>query len=179
LGEPIASVTYAGLVRLDDRLIHGQVLVNWARALVLSRLVVVDDPLSLDERARSVLRAVVPSHISLWVGSVAAVPSALAEFAEPVDRHLVLLPSPLAAVHLYDAGIHYLVLNVACLGSTPDRIRLLPQVSLTPGEFKMLAMLASRGVEIVSQAVPSESIVRWPEIKARATRALPRQVDVL
>jgi PTS system mannose-specific IIB component len=177
LGEQIVSDTYAGLVRVDDRLIHGQVLVNWVRALALSRVVVVDDGLALDERARSILRAVLPGHVSLWVGPVSAVGAALVGFREPVDKHLVLVASPLTALALYDAYLHYIQLNVACLGFAPGKLRLLPQVSLTPAEFEVLGTLASRGVKVVSQAVPSDPMVRWPEIRARASHLLPTQVD--
>ncbi len=173
--EQNVSDAYAGLVRIDDRLLHGQVLVNWVRALGLSRVIVADDTLSLDERARSVLRAVLPSHVSLWVGPVSALGVALIDFPESVDKQLVLVASPFAALALYDSHIHYIELNIACLGFAPGKLHLLPQVSLTPAEFEMLGILDSRGVRVVSQPVPSDPMVRWPEIRARAYRLLLTQ----
>jgi len=174
LGEPTAFYTYSGLVRIDDRLIHGQVLVNWVRALALSRLVIVDDGLAGDALACSILEAIVPRHVSLWIGSAAGLK--YATFPEPVDKQLVLVASPFGALRLYDAGMHYLALNVGCLGSTNNRVRLFPQVSLTRAEYDVLVTLSLRGVTVISQALPSGPVVRWPEIAARGSRLLLRQV---
>jgi mannose/fructose/N-acetylgalactosamine-specific phosphotransferase system component IIB len=168
LSAPACSFTYSGLVRIDDRLLHGQVLVNWVRTLALQRLVIVDDALAADPIARSVLMAVSPAHASLWIGPAVAAVDALSSFAEPVDKHLVIAPSPSAALCLYDAGVHFVVLNVGCLGLSAGRMPLLPQVSLAPAEMDILDILASRGVELIFQALPAGRAVRWTEAQMRA-----------
>ena len=50
------------LNRIDERLIHGQVLVSWAKKLSVRRIVIVDDRCAEDALAKTVLSLSVPKE---------------------------------------------------------------------------------------------------------------------
>lgn len=149
-----------GLVRIDDRLLHGQVMLNWVRALRPKRIVVVDDKLVRDDFARGLLFAVVPPGIALWVGGVIEAASALLVRSDlSPQATMVLLRSPELALALYEAGVRFAELNVGCVGMQPGRVRIAPQVSLTKAEIEALKSLARFGVIVSFQALPSDKAI--------------------
>lgn len=149
-----------GLVRVDDRLLHGQVMLNWVRALRPKRIAIVDDALARDDFAQSLLSAVVPSGIALWVGGVAEAASVLlAQPGSSPQATMVLLRSPELALALYEAGVRFAELNIGCVGMQPGRVRVAPQVSLTKAEIEALKVLSRLGVNVSFQALPSEKAI--------------------
>ena len=58
------------LVRVDDRLIHGQVVVGWVQALGVQRLVLVDDQVAANEWERELYRLSVPAGLAVEFASV-------------------------------------------------------------------------------------------------------------
>lgn len=167
------------LVRVDDRLLHGQVVLNWVRRLRPRRIAIVDDAVAADPFVRSVLEAVVPAGIALWIGRVAQAPTMLLEdpTASP-DSTLVLLRNPTTARALYDAGVHYTALNVGCLAQTPQRWPLRPQVHLSLEESETLRYLASNGVTVYVQVLPSESAMSLDAATRRVSRYGQRRGSV-
>ena len=65
------------LVRIDDRLIHGQVVEGWLPVLKAQRIVVVCDQAASDETTRALMELSVPQAIRLDILTVAAAPSIL------------------------------------------------------------------------------------------------------
>ena len=59
------------LCRIDDRLIHGQVVVGWGAALGLDYIAVVDDELAASEWEQDLYRAGLPENIEARFASVA------------------------------------------------------------------------------------------------------------
>ena len=82
------------LVRIDDRLIHGQVVAGWLRALGARRIVIVDDATAGDEFLREVLTLAAPQGVPVEVLDLAGGAARCIELAaspEPVIR-----PGPFA-----------------------------------------------------------------------------------
>ncbi len=159
------------LVRIDDRLLHGQVVVNWVRTLRPRRIAIVDDEIATDGTTVSVLEATCPADLALWVGTVAEAASALVEQnpVPPADT-MILLRSPEHARALYDAGVCYEALNLGCLGAGAGRSRVHRQVSLSPDEMEALQYLASVGVVVSIQALPSHRAISLATVLSRRRR---------
>ena len=94
MGPPETGLVRFCLVRIDDRLIHGQVVLNWVRVLRPRRIAVVDDEIGNDPLSRSLIQLAAPAHIDSWVGPVVEAPAALLD--DPRHRPettLILVPS--------------------------------------------------------------------------------------
>ena len=159
------------LVRIDDRLLHGQVVVNWVRTLRPRRIAIVDDEIATDGTTVSVLEATCPADLALWVGTIAEAATALVEQSPvpPADT-MILLRSPAQARALYDAGVCYEALNLGCLGAGAGRRRVHRQVSLSPDEMEALQYLASVGVVVSIQALPSHRAISLATVLSRRRR---------
>src|SRR4030042_2473398 len=110
------ELVHFSLVLIDDRLLHGRVVLHWIPKLRPRRIAIVDDSLAGDSDALSLFEAVAPNDIALWIGPVGEAQKALLMNPSfPPGSTPVLVPSPKMARALFDAGIHYASLNVGCL----------------------------------------------------------------
>ena len=154
------------LVRIDDRLLHGQVALNWVRALRPARIVIADDGLAHDVLGRAAAVAAAPPGIDVWIGGIGEAVRELDAECEP-GRTMVLVREPSAARRLFDAGLGYQHLNVGAVGQSPGRVRVGRQASLTREEWEALRYLEEAGVDVTLQPLPSDGAmrlasVRWP-----------------
>jgi D-glucosaminate-specific PTS system IIB component len=143
-------------VRVDDRLIHGQVIAIWCRHQRFTRVVVVDDAAASDRFMRDVLTLAAPPGLAVEVLSLE---QGLRELRTPrPDRctTMVLVRSPLVAQQLYAGGVTYSKLNIGGLGMAPGRRPVFKNIALSDDEFAILQNLQARGVEITLLTVPGE-----------------------
>ena len=91
------------LCRVDDRLIHGQVVVGWGQALKLQRIVLADDEVARSEWEQDLYRMAVPTEFEVVFVTVAVAATRLAEWGGDARRTAVLVGSIDAAAQLYHA----------------------------------------------------------------------------
>ncbi len=163
------------LVRVDDRFLHGQVALNWARALRPARIVIADDALAGDDLGRAAAAAAAPPGIGVWIGTVDEAARALAGGATDLEGTMVLVRDPWAARRLFDAGVRYDRLNVGAVGRSPGRVRIGRQVSLRREEWEALLYLEQAGVDVTLQALPSDGAVTLARV--RRPREWARQTE--
>lgn len=152
------------LYRIDDRLIHGQVVVGWGQPLDLQFIVLVDEEVAASDWEQELYRMGVPPEMEVYFESVESAALRLAEYqADPrpgllltgdiqTMSRLVALTGTIAAVNL--GGIHH----------KSGRVQRLRYVFLTPAEEGELRALASRGVAVSAQDVPAARPLALDEV---------------
>lgn len=148
------------LCRIDDRLIHGQVVLGWARALGISRIVLVDDAVAASPWEQDLYRMGVPPELQLSFLDVAQARSQLSDWQQGQDA-ILLLTGDVDSMARLLAGIHDPpAVNVGGVHHRPGRTERLPYVFLTEGEWQELRTLEAAGVEVTAQDVPGAGPVR-------------------
>ena len=146
------------LVRVDDRLIHGQVLLGWGPALDPARYVVVDDGLAGDPFERALLEASAPGTPVEVLGVELAATRLAALSAEPAATVVLVRALPEAARlagALGRAGALPQAINLGGLHYAPGKDRVHDAVYLDRADRAALAALADLGVRVVVQDVPA------------------------
>lgn len=148
------------LFRVDERLIHGQVVVGWGRRLRVRRIVVVDDRLAAAAQEQEIYRTGVPEGIgtSFWSEDVAV--ERIAEVTEGDETALVLTESLVSMGRLVDAGVPVEEVNVGGIHAGPGREKILPYVHLSPSEVEIVRALEAAEVRVVALDVPGGEPVR-------------------
>jgi PTS system mannose-specific IIB component len=144
------------LVRIDDRLIHGQVVAGWLRALGADRIVIVDDATAADEFLRDVLTLASPPGVPVEVLSVADGAARLETLAASPEPVIVLARAPRSVLALRRAGVPIKVVDLGGLGAGPGRKRLHKTISVSPDELRELRELESLGAEVQIQIVADD-----------------------
>ena len=157
------------LVRVDNRLVHGQVLEAWLPALDAQGILVADDEAAGNVLARSAMALAIPPGIKFEVLRVAAAAEALRAGGKgaPAARTLLLLRDVRDAVALHEGGVTIPVLNVGNVHFGVGRKQVSASVFLDESEVRALEALAAAGTTVEVRAVPSEAPIRLPEMKTR------------
>ena len=165
----IAAETMApALVRVDNRLIHGQVLEAWVPALRAQALLVADDEAAGDEFTRAAMGLALADEVTLEVLSLSAAAAVLRPGGKGLHRRtLVLLREVADAAALATAGVPLPRLNLGNVHFRAGRRPVAPTVYLDELELLALEWLARAGTEIEVRAVPAEAPVFLPQLRAR------------
>ncbi len=151
------------LFRVDERLIHGQVVVGWGRRLRPRRVIVVHDALAESAVEQDLYRAGLPDDIEaeFWTERVAIerLPSVEAS-KEPV---IVLTEDLGTMLRLVAGGVSIEEINVGGIHAGAGRRRILPYVCLDEDDMGRIRALEARGVHVTAQDVPTASPVRLVE----------------
>ncbi|MGH7564715.1 MAG: PTS system mannose/fructose/N-acetylgalactosamine-transporter subunit IIB [Gemmatimonadota bacterium] len=148
------------LFRVDERLIHGQVVVGWGRRLGVERVVVVSDELAAAPTEQEIYRAGLPETIQsdFWSEETAA--TRLPEAMESEER-LLILASDLATMwRLAVAGVPIHEVNVGGLHAAAGRESVLPYVYLDAEDRGRVRDFEAAGVRVTAQDVPGAPRVR-------------------
>jgi mannose/fructose/N-acetylgalactosamine-specific phosphotransferase system component IIB len=144
------------LSRIDDRLIHGQVVEGWLRVIQAERIVVVSDHAASDVFQAGLMRLAVPPEVDLTVLPVdeAAVP--LAQAAREPRRIMVVMPGLKEARRLAEAGWTPDSLNLGGLHDAPGRKSYTPSLSLGPDDLADIRFLLGKKISIETRALPGD-----------------------
>ncbi|MGZ6265378.1 MAG: PTS system mannose/fructose/N-acetylgalactosamine-transporter subunit IIB [Candidatus Limnocylindrales bacterium] len=144
------------LVRIDDRLIHGQVVAGWLRALGADRIVIVDDATARDEFLREVLILAAPSGVPVEVLDLAGGAVRCIELAASPEPVIVLARSPRTVLTLRQAGVPIEVVDLGGLGAGPGRRRLHRTISVSADELADLHELEQLGTRVEIRIVADD-----------------------
>lgn len=150
------KIAELGLVRIDDRLIHGQVVAVWLNYMRVDLIVIIDDGVAKDAFLQDVLRLAAPPRVTIDVRSVQEGVAALGSDVPNREHIMVLLKSPKTARQLFDGGVRFSHLNIGGIGAGPGRKSLFKNISMSEEEKSILKSLVKDGVKITLQTVPGE-----------------------
>lgn len=142
------------LVRIDDRLIHGQVSVGWAGRLKPDLILVIDDEAAADAWEGDLVCSACPDAVTARVTGVAEGAELLKSGALGDARVLILLRSAASARRLVESGFHLEEINLGGLHHHEGSRSYLPYVYLDENEVKDLVRLMDLGVRVTAQDVP-------------------------
>ncbi|MDQ3696465.1 MAG: PTS sugar transporter subunit IIB [Gemmatimonadota bacterium] len=152
------------LYRVDDRLIHGQVVVGWGQPMSLGFIALVDDEVANSDWEQELYRMAVPPDMDVFFEPVAGVAGRLARWRAD-ERPGILLTGDIGTMaRLVDACDEIRAVNLGGIHHRADRTHRLRYIYLSPVEESLLQQLASKGVEITAQDVPSARPVQLDEL---------------
>jgi D-glucosaminate PTS system EIIB component len=144
------------LCRIDDRLIHGQVVIGWGRPLGINLIILVDDQVAASQWEQELYRMALDPDIEVRFVTVRDASAQLHEWQENGKRGLVLTGDLESMAALYAASpeiIHRI--NLGGIHHRPGRRERLPFVYLTDQELRTLTALEAEGAVITAQDVPT------------------------
>ena len=153
------------LCRVDDRLIHGQVVVGWGTQFGVDFISVVDDELSQSEWEQDLYRAGLPDHIDARFVGVERAADLIPTWAANIERGFVLTRDLATMRSLAEQGVHEdIEINLGGLHDAPGRRRVLPYLFLGVEDREELDRLRRTRVEVSAQDVPSARKIGLEEL---------------
>lgn len=140
--------------RIDDRLIHGQVVIAWGQRLRPQRIWVVDDASASSPWERELLGSAAPDT-EVRVVTVAEAAAAWAGEAAAPGGAFLLVRDLGGALALVEAGAAIPAFTLGGLHYAPGKIKVNEYVYLDEEDRRRARALAQRGVALEVQDVPA------------------------
>ena len=153
------------LARIDDRLVHGQVVVGWGRPLRAAFVAVVDDTLAASAWEQELYRMGAPDDLALEFVTVTQAAARRMAWESDPRPGIVLFADVASAAALQRAGGGLARLNLGGIHHRPGRRERLPYVFLTDDEYAALVQLAAAGTEVTAQDVPATRPISLGELR--------------
>ncbi len=145
------------LIRIDDRLIHGQVTTAWLRVYPADVIIIANEKIANDPMYKAIFSvAQIPGKDIVLLSPVDAVKMIKDE--KPETKFLIITPTPVDVVHLMDAGLDVDKINIGGLQNRPGTTRLAKVVYAKDEEINAFRELKNREVAMEVQMVPTEKV---------------------
>jgi PTS system mannose-specific IIB component/fructoselysine and glucoselysine-specific PTS system IIB component len=153
------------LYRVDDRLIHGQVVVGWGQPLDIDFIVLVDDVVATSDWEQELYRMGVPPEMDVYFHTASDAVDAIPKYRADARRG-VLLTGDIATMRRLVDGAGVTAVNIGGIHSRTGRTQRLRYVFLAPDEEQALRDLAANGVAVTAQDVPGARAVSLDDLIA-------------
>lgn len=145
------------LCRIDDRLIHGQVVTSWIKQTGGNRIIIVDDALTKDLFMQKILKAAAPRDVAVEVLSVGDGTAVLKEEPEMGEKVIILVKTPQIPEQLIKGGVELPRIVLGGMGAKEGRKKFNRNVSASQEEMDSMKRMIAAGTQIHYQLVPTES----------------------
>lgn len=144
------------LARIDDRLIHGQVVEGWVNFLKATCILVADDRVAADKVQRSIMEISVPPGLKVVIGTVEEISARLLAEGQDAERAILLFSNPADALRSLREGLTCPRVNLGGLHFMPGKRKLLDVLAVDDADLAALREIMDRGVKVEVQTVPNE-----------------------
>jgi PTS system mannose-specific IIB component len=149
------------IIRIDDRLLHGQVVVGWAGALGLEWLILANDRVAENKSLTAAIKAGVQSDIRADVVTFDQAVASMMNGEYAQKKSMLVFESPGDALRLLHKGVQLKKLHIGGLHFREESDELLPYVFLSNWDRMALDEMLERGVRITCQDLPSTTPVAY------------------
>jgi PTS system mannose-specific IIA component len=144
------------LIRIDDRLIHGQLVEGWVNYLKATSILVADDAVASNPRQRSIMELSVPQGLQVFIGSVEEVCGRSRAAGQDDGHAIVVFSNPVDVLRALEAGMECRTVNIGGMHFVPGKRKLLDVLAVNDVDLEALLAISGRGVKIVIQTVPTQ-----------------------
>jgi mannose/fructose/N-acetylgalactosamine-specific phosphotransferase system component IIB len=158
------------LARVDNRLVHGQILSAWLPTLAADALVVLDDEAARNTLVRSAMELAIPPDVSFDVAPVSRAKETLARL--PASAKIIVLLRDVAdAARAVEGGLALTRLNLGNIHFSHGRVAVTQAVNLSEDELQGLERLEVGGVQVELKTLPRDPALTLAEIRKRVQGA--------
>ncbi len=148
--------THPSLIRVDNRLVHGQILEAWVPFIGASRIAVVSDEVVGDLLRETVIRMAVPQQIETHIFGIEEFSQGDVHRKFLEEKSIILFQSVDDLLDAVQLGFGFKSLNIGNAFAETGVFHPTPSISLTEDHVKGLLCLADSGVKIELRCVPRD-----------------------
>ncbi len=144
------------LSRVDERLLHGQVIASWSKILQIRQILVIDDKLAKDTFMAQVLEMTAPTGVTAKVLTCEDALKLINSDTGTLNT-MLLFKNVDAPLELVNLGYPMKELDIGNMGSGPSRKPVTRRVFMSDDEIRMVKELIDKGVYVYLQMLSTDS----------------------
>ncbi len=147
------------LTRIDDRLIHGQVVTAWIKQYPINKILIIDDELSKNKLMERIYKAAAPIGIEVIIKTLEDAKNFLKDDPDPGENVMILVKVPELIEELLGSGIPIEKVILGGMGAKKGRKTFNRNISASDEEIESFKRIMDKGTEMVYQLVPGDKAV--------------------
>ncbi len=145
------------LARIDDRLIHGQVVVGWAQSLKIEHIIVVNDEIVNNDMQKFLFRMATPSDINLSFFTIQETAEKIKNRFFDNENIMMLFKSPEDVYKLLKNGGRIGEINIGGMHFAKDKIQLFDAIFVDSYDVEMFEKIKQLNVTLEVRMVPTDA----------------------
>jgi len=145
------------LFRIDDRLIHAQVVVGWGRRLRPDRIILADDQVSAEEWEKELYTSAAEPDFKATVLTIADAAEQISGGVFDSEKIFLLVRGPSEALEMLDMGLDTNEINVGGLHFRDGREKITENVWVNVEEKELLRDIVKKGITLEARALPGDN----------------------
>jgi len=144
-------------VRVDARLIHGQVATMWTRKLNATRIMVIDNEIVKSDVQKMTLKTAVPRGVHLSILTSQGAAKRLKDKKYQGQRVFILVRDPKVLQELVEQGVKIESINVGNMSMSENARQIAKSVAVTDSDETVFEYLSNQNVDLYHQMVPNDN----------------------
>ena len=147
------------LARIDDRLIHGQVMTSWLNYTSANKIIVVDDLVVQDAFMTTIMKTCLPANIAFEIFGVEDGSEKLKNGLTDKDRVILLVKYPKTILEMMEKGVQFEKLNIGGMGAGGARKKFYKNISASDEEKEILKSIIGKGCKVEIQIIAEDKAI--------------------
>ena len=152
----------AVLLRIDDRLLHGQVARNWMKQVGADVTVVANDLVSEDEKQQHLMDLVTPMGSKSYFFGLSEASSKIKELEE--EDALVLVETPADALKLIEDGVEIDSVNVGNIHQTSGKEKVNESIFVDQNDIDTFKKIEANGKKLDFRTLPNDQAINFDQL---------------
>jgi PTS system mannose-specific IIB component len=144
------------LIRIDDRLVHGQIVEGWLKTISIDVLLVVSDLVAKNKMQQMLMSITLPSEVIFDVKTRRAAVDAILNKQYGKKKIMILVMQPSDALYMIEKGIDIKSINVGGMHFFEGKRQLLYNIFVDNKDVESLYKIHSKGIEIEGRILPDD-----------------------
>lgn len=145
-------------VRIDERLIHGQVANLWTTKLQASRIMVVDNEIIKSDIQKTALKLAKPAGVNLSILGTKKSSANILAGKYDSQKVFLVVKNPSTLVSMTEEGVKFDTINVGNMSQKDNTQHLTQSINVTDEDYDAFHKLMDAGVKVTAQMVPGDPI---------------------
>lgn len=152
------------LMRIDDRLLHGQVALAWTRALQITAIIVANDSVCKDTLRLKAMKMAKPNNIQLVITTIAKAIALLNSKKAQHHRILLLIDNTQDAKTIMEHVKGISSINLGHMHMEEGKQRIAQTICISPEDKENLLYFEEKGIEVDIRQIPNEPKKKLKEL---------------
>ena len=164
-----------GLVRIDSRLLHGQVATAWTKSVRPDRIIVVSDNVSKDKLRKNMIIQAAPPGVRANVVPIKKMIEVSKDPQFGATKALVLFENPEDALKAIEGGVDIKTLNIGSMAHSEGKVAVNKVLSLNEKDVETYDKLNEMGIKFDVRKVPNDSSENMMDLVNKAREELAKK----
>lgn len=145
-------------VRIDNRLVHGQIIETWLPYTHAKNIIVANDAVARDDLQQQIMSLAIPQSVSCSFCGVDELNEKIPALTDGSNSTIILFSSCADVRRALDSGFAFNTVNIGNIHYGPGKKQISPSVALSSDDESCLHYFKGQGIELDFRCVPNDPV---------------------